>query len=124
MEPFPLHKKLKISVKDFFSKCDQIRRKLLIWSHLPKKSLTLLRMGFFAEVGGKHKCSLSKICHWFLTIMKLGTVIPKEVLKNISHVTHPLGSANISSFSPKISIFCYFVMPGKTDKNCILVHNF
>ena len=31
--------KMKFSVKDFFSKCDQIRRKLRIWSHLLKKSL-------------------------------------------------------------------------------------
>ena len=31
--------KMKFSVKDFFSKCDQIRRKLQIWSHLLKKSL-------------------------------------------------------------------------------------
>ena len=34
-----LHKKMKLSIKDFFSKWDQIRRKLHIWSHLPKKSL-------------------------------------------------------------------------------------
>ena len=27
------------SIKDFFSKYDQIRRKLRIWSHLLKKSL-------------------------------------------------------------------------------------
>ena len=27
------------SIKDFFSKCDQIRRKLRIWSQLLKKSL-------------------------------------------------------------------------------------
>ena len=27
------------SIKDFFGKCDQIRRKLRIWSHLLKKSL-------------------------------------------------------------------------------------
>ena len=27
------------SMKDFFSKCNQIRRKLWIWSHLLKKSL-------------------------------------------------------------------------------------
>ena len=27
------------SIKDFFSKCDQIRSPLRIWSHLPKKSL-------------------------------------------------------------------------------------
>ena len=35
----PLHKKMKFSIKDYFSKCDQIRRKLWIWSHLLKKSL-------------------------------------------------------------------------------------
>ena len=31
--------KMKFSIKDFFIKCDQIRRKLRIWSHLLKKSL-------------------------------------------------------------------------------------
>ena len=30
---------MNFSIKDFFSKCDQIRRKLQIWSHLLKKSL-------------------------------------------------------------------------------------
>ena len=30
---------MKFSIKDFFSKCDQIRRELWIWSHLLKKSL-------------------------------------------------------------------------------------
>ena len=30
---------MKFPNKDFFSKCDQIRRKLRIWSHLLKKSL-------------------------------------------------------------------------------------
>ena len=30
---------MKFSIKDFFSKSDQIRRKLRIWSHLLKKSL-------------------------------------------------------------------------------------
>ena len=30
---------MKFSIKDFFSKCDQIRRKLRIWSHLLKKAL-------------------------------------------------------------------------------------
>ena len=32
--------KMKFSIKDFFSKCDQTRRKLGIWLHLLKKSLT------------------------------------------------------------------------------------
>ena len=31
--------KMNFSTKDFFSKCDQIRRYLRIWSHLLKKSL-------------------------------------------------------------------------------------
>ena len=30
---------MKFASKDFFSKCDQIRRNLRIWSHLLKKSL-------------------------------------------------------------------------------------
>ena len=30
---------MKFSIKHFFSKCDQIHRKLRIWSHLLKKSL-------------------------------------------------------------------------------------
>ena len=31
--------KIKFSIVDFFSKCDQIRRNLRIWSHLLKKSV-------------------------------------------------------------------------------------
>ena len=31
---------MKLSIKDFFSKCDQIRSFLRIWSHLLKTSLT------------------------------------------------------------------------------------
>ena len=31
--------KMKFSIKDFFSKCDQIRSFLRIWSHILKKSL-------------------------------------------------------------------------------------
>ena len=30
---------MKFSIKNFFCKCDQIRRKLRIWSHFLKKSL-------------------------------------------------------------------------------------
>ena len=36
---FLLARKMKFSIKDFFSKCDQIRSFLRIWSHLLKKSL-------------------------------------------------------------------------------------
>ena len=30
---------MKFSIKDFFSKCDKIRKKLGIWLHILKKSL-------------------------------------------------------------------------------------
>ena len=33
------HYTKKFSIKDFFSKCDQICRKLQTWSHLLKKSI-------------------------------------------------------------------------------------
>ena len=36
---FGTAQKMKFFIKDFFSKCDQIRRKLWIWSHIIKKSL-------------------------------------------------------------------------------------
>ena len=36
---YTLQKKMKLSIKDFFSKCDQICKKLWIWSNLLKKSL-------------------------------------------------------------------------------------
>ena len=39
--------KMKFSIKDFFSKCDQIRIFLRIWSHLLKKSL-MENFGFCA----------------------------------------------------------------------------
>ena len=38
IEPFTAQK-MKFSIKDFFSKCDQIRSFLGIWSYLVKKSL-------------------------------------------------------------------------------------
>ena len=41
--------KMKFSIKDFFSKCDQIRRKLQIWSYLLKKSL--MKILFFLLCG-------------------------------------------------------------------------
>ena len=37
--------KMKFSIKDFFRKCEQIRWKLRIWSHLLKKSL--MEISFF-----------------------------------------------------------------------------
>ena len=42
---FRIHtaQKIKFTIKSFFSKCDQIYRKLRIWSHLLKKSSFLMQ---------------------------------------------------------------------------------
>ena len=48
---------MKSSIKDFFSKCDHIRRKLRIWSHLLKKSL----LEHFIFVQWRLLCSLYEL---------------------------------------------------------------
>ena len=56
---------------------------------------------------GVKKVSLTKICHTYSTMMKLGTVIPylKKSKKYIYQVTHPLGSAGIRIFLLEINNF-------------------
>ena len=44
-----IFKKMKFSIKDFFSKCDQILRELRIWLYLLKKSL-MQNFTFYAVV--------------------------------------------------------------------------
>ena len=51
---------MNFSIKDFFSKCDQICRKLRIWSHLLKKPL-MKSFIFCAMVGLSCKRNLSTI---------------------------------------------------------------
>ena len=68
-------------------------------------------MGFFGATHGcmDKKAPLSKICHTYPTLLKLGAVIP--YLKNIekAHKSRDtlefLSFADISIFSPKISNF-------------------
>ena len=47
--------KMKFSINDFFSKCDQIHSFLRIWSHLLKKSLT--ENSIFCVVPAEKSCS-------------------------------------------------------------------
>ena len=44
---------IKFSIRDFFSKCDQIRRKLQIWSRLLKKS-SMENFIFFVQLKKTH----------------------------------------------------------------------
>ena len=53
-----LHKKINFSIKNSFSKCDQIRRKLRIWSHLLKKSLIESLIFYCSDLFKHYKSSL------------------------------------------------------------------
>ena len=55
--------KMKFSIKDFFSKCDQICSFLGIWPHLLKKSL--MKNIIFVQ------CIMAPMCHKFLPHFEL-----------------------------------------------------
>ena len=61
--------KIKFSIKDFFSKCDQIRSFLRIWSHLLKKSLMKSFIFLYSvayKIGGNTNSNIVfRIC-WIL----------------------------------------------------------
>ena len=59
--------KMKFSIEDFFSKCDQIRSFLRIWWHLLKKSLMedLIFCAVYIEITLRHGCSTVDLLHIF-----------------------------------------------------------
>ena len=59
-KPVNTEQKMKFSIKGFFSKCDQIHRKLRIWSYLLKKSL--MEKFIFCAVQKLH--ALARIAHY------------------------------------------------------------
>ena len=50
IKPYHTAQKMKFSIEDFSSKCDQIRRKRRIWSYLSEKSL--MKNFIFCVVSG------------------------------------------------------------------------
>ena len=71
---------------------------------------------------GGQKSLLSKICHAYSTMMKIGivTLYLRRAKKHIDQVAYPLISADISIFSLDISNFYYIK---KTDIDSILINN-
>ena len=63
-----LHKKMKLPIKDFFSKYDQVCRFLWIWSHLQRKSL--MENFNFCAVQVEEYCVME---------MKINVKIPKQL---------------------------------------------
>ena len=58
---------MKLSIKDFFSKCDQIHRKLQIWFTFPEEILNG-KLHFCAVVKGRMKST--KFCHYYKCLLK------------------------------------------------------
>ena len=64
--------KMKFSIKNFFTNCDQIRRKLRIWSYLVKKSL--MENFIFCAVSENTEVSQKEIdnCHSARRLSRIG----------------------------------------------------
>ena len=68
---------MNFSIMDFFSKCDQIRRKLWIWPHLLKKFL-MENLTFCAVKGSVNQ---------FLKLFKILATVPYNVFHNTYQVS-------------------------------------
>ena len=99
--------KLKFSIKDFFSKCDQIRTFQRIWSHLLKKSL--MENFSFCVVDRNGNNIINSTNYKSLIndnpVIQLGSVV--SVLKRLRS-NHPqqiiIGHLNINSIRNKFDI--------------------
>ena len=72
-----------------------------------------------SRIIGVKKTIPLKICLIFLTMIKLGTVIPypkKIQKKHVIHTTHPLSFADTCISSPENNKFCY------TKRNSYIMH--
>ena len=77
--------KMKFSIKNFFSKYDQIRRKLRIWSHLLKKSLM---ENFFVQCEFRD-FTIGRSSHWRSSVKR---PVPKNFAKlTEKHLCQALG---------------------------------
>ena len=71
---------MKFSFKDFFSKCDQIHKKLRIWSHLQNKSL--MENFIFCAVWSKKNSSVRKLWVVWLEIYQRDVFENENVKQN------------------------------------------
>ena len=67
--------KMKFSIKDFFSKCNQIHSLLQIWSHLLKKSLVENFMPEHSRVGISFRVSSVRVCLSMFEYVRVCSVV-------------------------------------------------
>ena len=88
-------------IKGFFSKCEQIRRKLRIWSHLLKKSL--LENFIFCAVSNTAKgVNIPTEFNEFKDVL-FNKKIVRHKMKRIQAKKHKIGTYEID----KISLSCF-----------------
>ena len=80
--------KMKFSIKDFFSKCDQIHKFLRIWSHLLKKSL----IENFIFLCSASSGIVLKLINWCICYMQ----VRNDTLSNANSLTVKDGSLVVS----------------------------
>ena len=68
---------MKFSIKDFFSKCDQIGSFLRIWSDLLKKSL--MENFIFCEVNAWYKFNLGRVSTGLVEFIKIDVLRDREI---------------------------------------------
>ena len=72
--------KMKFSIKNFFSKCDQFRRKLWIWSHLLRKSI----MENFIFCVVEHLWAFASERHWLTNFGQYSYFVALKSIKTPS----------------------------------------
>ena len=103
--------KMKFSIKDFSSKCDQVRSFLRIWSHLLKKSLmeSFIFVQWFLQSSDwyfpdvSHLCNILGMHHiWTSTVTVMVETRNFKRKKNLSHLL-----SNYSCLSAMIEWSCF-----------------
>ena len=118
--------KMKFSIKDFFSKCDQIRRKLRIWSHLLKKSLMEMESFIFCSVKPVTNSWDSKGCpyHTCNTLITNIDCVKSVHIRIFSGLYFPSFRPYLSLFSPNMDTFhavIWLIKPSFISK-CIFLY--
>ena len=78
---------MKFSINDFYSKCDQVCRKVQIWSHLLKKSLMKIFIFLCSGLGMSTKIILEGLKEvWNTKIWTLSSTGLQSVLPLLKHI--------------------------------------
>ena len=99
--------KIKFSIKDFFSKCDQFQKKIRVWSHLLKKFLMenfiFCEASILISVFNKQAVwSYEKVINGFMSLFNFYADSFQECkLQDILHITFFPAGEKVPSYTSK-----------------------